>query len=141
MSEAAIGYGAEFQRGDGADPEVFAHMGEVPDVVTPKRSAEAKEATHSQSPGGYLEFIKGMRSLEAFSLELHFKPGGATMADIRADFEADGPRNFRAVAPSGHYVGFSALVVGYEIGTPTKEKMVVTVDFQPTGAPDDGGGV
>lgn len=137
VEQASIGWGAEFQRGDGADPEAFTHLGEVVDVVTPKRSADSLDATHSKSPLGYREFIKGLRQLEEFSLELHYSSGSTTMANIRADFASDDPVNYRAVDPTGNYVGFSALVVGVEPGTPTAEKMVVTVDFRPTGAGED----
>lgn len=142
MTENAdIGWGSEFQRGDGADPEVFAHLGEVVDVVIPKRSADAIDATHSKSPGAYREFIKGLFQVEEFSAELHYNPGSDSAGDLLTDFKATGAaavRNYRAVAPSGDYVEFAAMVIGYEAGTPTADKMVLTVTFRPTGAATEG---
>ncbi|QRF66381.1 phage tail tube protein [Ponticoccus alexandrii] len=141
--DADIGWGAEFHRGDGADPEVFAHIGEVVDVVMPKESADAIDSTHSKSPSGYREFIKGLLQLEEFTLEIHYNAGGTAAENLKTDMRAKGAaalRNYRAVAPGGVYLEFAAMVIGYDPGTPTADKMVLNVTFRPSGAPTDGGG-
>ena len=135
--DARIGHGAQFQRGDGQVLEQFAHTGEIADVVMPKRSADSIDATHSLSPEGWREFFKGLKQLEEFSLEVHFIWGGAANAPYNADFNASGPRNYRVVGPDGSYVEFAALVVGLDSSLSTADKMVLTVDFRPTGAPSE----
>lgn len=135
MTKAKIGLGAEFGRGDGADPEVFTHIGEAVDVKTPKFVADKHDATHSKSPGKYREFIKGLRQLEEFDLELHYDSTSTEATNLFADFASDTARNYQVTDVDTSTVVFAAHVVGLEVGTPTADKQVVTVTFAPTGAP------
>ena len=135
MTKAKIGHGITFKRGDGADPEVFLEMGEVLDVKIPKHSADALDATHSTSHGKFREFIKGLRQLEEFSLEINFDSKSAEAVTIFTDFSADGARNYQVADVDGSLFTFAALVVGVDPQTPTADKQVITVDFRPTGAP------
>lgn len=135
--DASIGWNAQFQRGDGQNTEEFAHTGEIKNVVMPKRSADSLDVTHSRSPGAFREYIKGLFQLEEFSLEIHFAPQSTTYAAYKADFEANGSRNYRVVSPDGSYVQFAALVVGLDPDLSTADAMILTVDFRPTGAPSE----
>jgi hypothetical protein len=135
MTKAKIGHGATFKRGDGADPEVFTEIGEVVDVKIPKHSADALDGTHSTSAGKYREFIKGLRQLEEFSLEINLDSTSAEAVTIFGDFSADGARNYQVADVDGSTFTFAALVIGVDAGLPTADKQVVTVDFRPTGIP------
>lgn len=132
--DADIGHGAAFERGDGATPtEVFEHAGEVINVMVPKMSRDAIDATHSKSTGGWREFIPGLKQGEEFSLEVNYNPRSTVMANVHADFGSKAPRNYRAKFPDGSYWQFAALVIGIAPGTPTADKMVCEITFRPTG--------
>ncbi|WP_407496847.1 phage tail tube protein [Pseudooceanicola sp. MF1-13] len=133
--EAKIGVNADFKRGDGQEAEAFATVGEVVDVVLPKFTADKIDATHSKSPGKYREFIKGLRQLEEFSLEIHYDSTSQNAADVFADFASDDPKNYQVVDADTSTFTFAAHVIGIEAGTPTADKQVMTVTFAPTGQP------
>ncbi|QPM89382.1 phage tail tube protein [Pseudooceanicola algae] len=131
--DADIGFSSKFQRGDGEDPEEFATVGEVVDVVPPKLSREAIDVTHSESPDGWQEFIGGLRQAEEFSVQIHYNASSAHMASVHADFAKTVPGNYKVIFPDGSDWTFAALVIGVSPATPTGDKMVCEITFRPSG--------
>ncbi|WP_299938578.1 phage tail tube protein [uncultured Pelagimonas sp.] len=135
MSDAQIGFDTKFERGNGADPEVFAELGEVINLSAPGISRETKDATHFQSPEKWREFIKGLLDAGEFSVEIHFDPDGPTAAQMMADIIEDGPITYRITFPDNTEWEFSALATGFEPGVPMDDKMTATFTGKLTGKP------
>lgn len=60
-TQAQIGYGTLLQLGNDASPQVFTTIAEVKSINGFGFSADELEATHMLSPGGYKEFVAGMK--------------------------------------------------------------------------------
>jgi len=136
-ADADIGHGFQFERGDGATPEVFATVGEIMDPALPKLERDAREVTHAQSPEGWREYIRGLLNAAEFSLTLNYNPGNTAMPLLMGDLTATNqvPVNYKGTLPDGTTWDFAALVTGIGPSIPVDDKMEVEVTFQPTGKP------
>lgn len=112
MSDAIKGYGSVFERGDGADPEVFAEVAEVVSITPPQLTKETVDATHLNSPDGYREFLAGMKDAGEVTFTMAYVANGTGQSDIRDDFEADDVVNYRITLPNDATWEFSGIVTG-----------------------------
>lgn len=133
--DAATGFGIDFQSGNGADPEVFATIGEIVDVTPPNVSRDTVEVTHSKSPDKFREFIGGLRDGGEASVDVHWNPSSAKVAELYADLEVDTPKNYRVLFPDTANFTVAALITGIEPSTPIDDRMVCTVSFKVSGKP------
>lgn len=132
-TEAMIGYGSEFQLGDGATPtETFTSLAEVFNISPPSDSVDVHEATHYKSPNGTKEFIDGLIDPGECSLEMNFIPGSSADDAIQAWKLARGRKTCRIVFPNGVAWTFSAILTGYEPAMPLDDKMTATVTLKVT---------
>lgn len=130
---AAIGHNAQFQRGNGATPEVFTALAQVTSITPPSLSRDTIDASHMQSPQRYREFISGMRDGGEVSIEIDFERGSATDLALLSDFNSDAARNYRVVFPAGQVWTFNAFLTGYEVSVPLDDKMTASVTFKVNG--------
>jgi hypothetical protein len=136
MSEDAdIGHGFCFERGDRADPIVFAEVGEVVEPMLPKLQRDAVESTHAKSPDRYREFIGGLSNAEEFSITLNYNPGNTAFPLLLSDFANKLPNDYRGTLPDTSTWQFSALLVGVGQAIPVGDKMQLELTFKPTGKP------
>src|SRR6056297_3367307 len=98
MTDAAIGYGAEFAIGDGADPEVFTKIAEVRAVTPPSMTREFADATHLESPDRYKEYVAALLDTEDVTVTLNYVPS-ATDTLFTAFHSAGG--NYQITFPNG----------------------------------------
>ena len=132
-TEAMIGYGSEFQLGDGATPtETFTALAEVYSITPPSDSVDVVEATHYKSPNRTKEFIDGMIDPGECSLEMNFIPGSPADDAIQAWKLAGGRKSCRIVFPNGVNWTFSGILTGYEPAMPLDDKMTATVTLKVT---------
>lgn len=138
-TEGRIGYNTTFHTGAGSSPEVWTPWGQVTNVTPPGMQRDSIDASHSQSPDQWREFIAGMKDGGEVSLELTFAPANDTTEDIFEEFALDGPsatKPRKITFPDGSIWEFSAFVTGFEPEAPFDDKMVATVTLKVTGGVD-----
>ena len=133
-TQAAIGHGVLFRIGNAGSPEVFTAVAEVTSVKPPNMARDAIDATHSESPEGWREFIGGLKDGGEVSLELNFVPGAATTALLMAELAA-APGNKQIVFPGGQIMSFVALCTALEPDAPVDGKMTASVTYKVSGKP------
>lgn len=102
VSQARLGRGTLFQRG-GLNPEdPFETCSDVISFGIPDDTPEEVDVTHSESPDGFLEFIKGFVDAGEGTVGLNWRPDlYPNHAALRSD-KADGLRRYyRYVLPGG----------------------------------------
>lgn len=138
VAQADTGYGATFERGDGASPESFTAVAEVISITPPQLSREEVDRTHLSSPDSYNEFIGGMRDGGTPTITMAFLPGDTTNADILSDFhdDASDTHNYQISYPDGSTWEFAAFVSGYAAGEiANNERITAEVTFRISGKP------
>lgn len=141
-TKALIGFGIHLSRGDGASPEVFTPIAELIDLSTPSMVKDQVEATHTDSPDGFREFIPGLKDGGEFSATCNFLPSDATQGNATGgalnDFiNETATRNWRITFPGSPTVTwtFKATITGYEVTAPMDDRMTVQLTFKVAGAP------
>lgn len=134
MSEAVIGYGTLFQKGNGASPEVFATMGEVTAIGGPSTTVNTVDATHFSSPSAYQEFIAGL--ITPGEVSVTFNATAALLATLKTDLNTRAVRNYRIVEAFGSpekQWDFAAIMTSMEMDRPIEDKVSVTANFTISG--------
>ena len=95
MTNANIGAGIRLERsGDGTSGGAFATVGEVVDLSAPGISKDTVDATHSESPERWKEFIAAFKDGGECSVETHFNPGSNAVGLMMGDVAGDTPGQF-----------------------------------------------
>lgn len=110
MTNAAIGYDAEFAIGDGADPEVFTKVAEVVSLTPPEMTRDFQDATHLQSPDKYREHVESVLDTGDASITFNFVPS-ATDTIFAAFHAAAG--NYQITFPNGVMMRFTGSFSNY----------------------------
>ena len=134
-TNAKIGHGVLFKIENDASPQVLTVIGEITSVTPPNRSRDTVDATHSQSPEKWREFIAGLKDGGEASAELNFVPGSVGDLLLNAQFDSDDPSVCEIGFPDGSTFSFNGFLTGDEIGVPIDDKMTKTVTFKVTGKP------
>lgn len=141
-TNALIGYGVHLARGDGASPEVFTNLAEVTELSTPSMTKDQVEATHTDSPDSFREYIPGFKDGGEFTATCNFLPDDATQNDTSGgafnDFVNETTsRNWKITFPGSptHSMTFKATIIGYEVATPIDDRMSLALTFKVAGAP------
>ena len=132
-TNAIIGHGSQFQRGNGATPESFSPLAQVTNIGPPTLSRDTQDATHMQSPQRWREFTSGLRDGGEASIELDYNRGQATDLALLADFNSDASRNYRIVFPDGSNWTFNAFITSYDADVPLDGKMTASATFKVNG--------
>ncbi|MEU6295006.1 phage tail tube protein [Streptomyces erythrochromogenes] len=129
------GFGTQFQRGDGAGPEVFTAVADVTNVSGPGLSRETIDVTSHGSPNAYMEFIGGLKDGGEVSIDVNYDPGNHDA--LIDDFDDDAPRNYRIVFPDADTTtwAFKAVMTGFEPEAPYDDKLAATLTFKVSGKP------
>jgi predicted secreted protein len=130
MTIADIGYDSAFAIGSG-EPLTYTPVAEVVSITPPGMSRDAIEATHLKSPGGWKEFIAGMKDGGEASFTLNWAPS-ATDALVTA-FNADSG-NYQITFPNGVMLRFAGFFTAYTPPDLTAEKMEASVTVKVSGA-------
>jgi len=133
---AQTGYGATLGIGNGATPPVYTVVAEVTALKGLKQSRDQIEATHLLSPGGYKEFIGGMKDFAALTAAINYVPGGAAETALLAAFGTQANKPYQITFPGGGTWSFSGVMTEYAPGDldPNK-KMEASVTIKPSGGP------
>lgn len=127
-------FGTQLQRGDGADPEVFAAIANVTDITPPGIERETLDVTAHDSPDAWREFVGGLKDGGEVELELNYDP--REHDSLIADFEDKVPRNYKVVWPGtlGDWA-FAAILTGFESEAPHDDKLAASATFKVSGKP------
>lgn len=135
MSERYAAFGAQLQRGDGADPEVFSTVAGVYDITPPPLSADTSDVTAHDSPARFEEHVKTILRSGEPTFSLRFDPGDTDHQQLLADYKDTSAHTFKVIFPDtdDSECTFSALVTGYAPTAPHDEFLGVEVTMKPTG--------
>jgi predicted secreted protein len=91
--------GTTLSIGDGAEPEVFLHVGRVFSVGEVKPTMETIDVTDHDSPAGYREHIAGLRDGGNVEVQYRFVGGEAGQAALQAAHNDGQVRKYRITFP------------------------------------------
>lgn len=138
MSDAYIGYGLDFQRGDGADPEVFTTVAEVYALSGVGATRNQVDVTHYNSPDGHREFINGLKESNEITISMAFLPDNTTQdqaSGILSEFEDGGVTNYKIILPNvaGSEITFAAICTSWNMTADIEDRVTADVSFKPSG--------
>ena len=114
QTEAQIGYATLLQLGNGSSPQTFSTIAEVKSIDGFGFTAAEVDATHMESPGGYVERVAGLKDGDTVTFVLNMIRANAIQtkvvwdANVRRDFQL----NFPSTLPD---YDFSAVPTGWHI--------------------------
>jgi len=137
QTKARIGYGVLFKIESDASPQAFITVGEVLNVKPPSLSRDAVDATHTESPNGYREFIPGLKDGGEVSFDINFVPGATGITTLLAQLGLDTASACKISLPGtpAYDWSFDAILTGFEPDAPIDDKMTASVTFKVTGQP------
>jgi predicted secreted protein len=129
-------FGTQFQRGDGAEPEVFATIGEATNISGPGMSRETIDVTSHDSPNRFMEWVGGLVDGGEVTFTVNWDP--SIHMPLKDDFQDPLPRNYRIALPTppGGQWEFAAFIIGMEHEYPHDDKMSADFSFKISGEPD-----
>lgn len=136
-TQARIGFGAVFKiQDDDASPVAYVTVGEVTNISLPALSRDAVDATHTESTGGWREFIPGLKDAGEVSIEMNFVHQSASDTLIRAQFAKDTLTACKILFDTSPEdgVSFNAVVTGYEVAVPIDDKVAATLTLKVSGS-------
>lgn len=95
MTQATIVYGAKVERS--TDGTVFENIPEAKGIAVPATTTEYQDVTNLDSPGGYREYIKGLKDAGETSIPCNYTRAG--YAQQIADQNANGAITYRITMP------------------------------------------
>lgn len=136
-TNAKIGFGALFKIESLDSPNVMITVGEITSIKPPSVSRDAVDATHSESPEGWREFIAGLKDGGEASVDLNFVPGGAGITMLLRELGVDTVTACAITLPTtpAYSWTFDAILTGFEPDIPIDDKMSATATFKVTGKP------
>lgn len=128
------GAGTNFQRGNGASPEVFTTVGDVVSIGGPNITKEEIEVTALDSTAK--EFIGALDDPGELTMELNWNPQDAQHVNLRSDAEGTTVRNYRIVFNdvSSTQVDFAGEVMEFSINTEPNDAVKASVRVKITGS-------
>jgi predicted secreted protein len=132
------GFGTLFKRGNGAGPEVFTTIANVTNIGGPSRSRETIDVTSHDSPGGWMEFVGGLKDGGELSIDINYDPAELTH-DLDDDFDDAAPRNYQIVIlpdTADEYTWtIAGVMTGLEDEFPYDDKMGRSLTIKVSGKP------
>jgi predicted secreted protein len=128
-------FGAQFQRGDGGGPEVFATIGEATNISGPELDRDVIDVTSHDSPNRFMEYVGGLIDPGEVTFTVNWDPDiHVVLVD---DFQDPTPRNYKIVLPTppGGEWAFSAFITGMSHEYPHDDKMSADFTFKISGEP------
>lgn len=147
MSDARIGYGTILSRRTAiGSPDTYQAIAERVTLGGPNMQRDAPDVTHMESPGGWREFVAGLKDGGEVTLEGNFIPKNATQSastgvlseftssDITEDTAAHWQLTFPDGSPETVWE-FDGIVTAFEPSMPVDDKMSFSLTIKVTGQP------
>ena len=128
MAIAAIG--SKFQRWDGL---AWVSIAEISSILGPNMSKDVVDITSVYSPGGYREFMSGLRNSGTISLAMNFSFLNYTL--MKGDYESEILGNYRIILSDVNQttIEFEAIVLDLPLSIPADDKITITSTLQCSG--------
>ena len=129
-SEAISGIGTKFRWMDGS---IWAELAEITNIGGPNKTRDTIDVTNLDSPGGYKEYIAGMRDAGEISLDMNFTR--ETYAIVNALFESEDLADFQIMLQDDEHTTFSfaGLVTTISMGIPANDKISANATIKISG--------
>lgn len=146
-SDARTGFGASIRKGQGDSPETFADVLGIKSINGPEISRDTHDTTTMLSPGGWREFIGGLKDGGEVSFEANFLPRDPTQnqedGGFMAEFDKDSCEsrgNWQIVIPAcpgedEMVLEFAGIVTGQSIQFPMDDLMGFSGTIKVSGRP------
>jgi predicted secreted protein len=131
-------FGTQFLR-DSTGAGAYVAIASVADGDGPNISRESIDTTTHDSPGGWREFVKGLKDGGDANITLNYSPRQLTHKALRADLEEKELRSYRIVFLPGDVdqesVTFKAMITDLGHAWPVDDKLEQDVTFKISGPP------
>lgn len=144
MTDARIGWGAEFHLSTDDDALNLTECAEITAISLPNSQVEDVNATHFKSPNRRMEYIAGLIDDGEGTFEMNYVPDSATDQLIKAALTAGDARAYKVVVPDGAAnweVSGTCIVKGYERNVPIDDRMTATLTVRFSGSATEAAGV
>jgi predicted secreted protein len=133
------GFGTLFKRATNLVPgTTFETVANVTSISGPSRSRETIDVTAHDSPGGWMEFLGGLKDGGELSLDINYDPAEDTH-DLDDDFDDTEPRNYQIVILPGTEDEWTwsikGILTGLEDEFPYDDKMSRSMTIKVSGKP------
>ena len=138
LSNALPTKGVIFQRGDGAETEVFTKVAEIVDFDGPGGESSEIETTNLDSDG--VEVMMGLKDEGNFTVNCNLVPGDTAQTGLRSDRDSGTRRNFKLLLSdtvgntSPTTLAFAAYVKGFKINGQANGKIAASVTLRISGS-------
>lgn len=133
VAKAMLGLGTLFKIRTATGPDVYTTIGEQQKITPYGIKVDQLDATHQTSPGGYKEFINGLKEAGDVSIDLQLISGGADESLILSLLGTT--QTARTVYPSGAYVQYLINISDWQPENPHDGKVTGSLKAKITGAP------
>lgn len=143
-SDARTGFGALIQKGTGiGSPEDYVTILGIKSISGPSITRDTHDTTVMTSPGGWREFIGGLKDGGEVSFTANWLPRDTTQGDLADEFDKDSCEsrsNWRIVVPAcpGEpevYLEFAGVLTGQNIEIPMDDLMGFEGTIKVSGRP------
>lgn len=136
-TKAMQAQGVQFQRGDGADPEVFTLIAEISTFTGPSEKAKAIDVTNLDSQAK--EFINGLMDPGEVSFEGNYVASDTAQRGLRADLVGRVKRNFKMLLTDDPTtpttITFTAVITDFSIKGGADDKISFSATLKISGTP------
>ena len=134
---AVSAQGTLLKIGDGASTEAFTLVPEVIDVSAPDVKTDLLEATSHDSPGGFKEWIAGLRDGGTIPVKFNYITSNIIHQGFRTDNYAGTRRNFQLslIGATLNKVAFSCYIEGFKVTANKNTIQICDAQLRVTGLP------
>ena len=132
-TNAQLGYGTILQIRTSTGPDVWLKIGEQMKLKLPSIKVDTVDATHSESPDGFREYIPGLADGETAGFDVNYYGGDASIATLLTYLRTT--VTARVVLPNGYIWNFTGIMTSFGGEAPEDGKMTASVEFKVTGKP------
>lgn len=137
-TQAILGFGTQWQLGDGAPVESFTNIAEPHNINGVGSTYAIHDATHQQSPDFYKEYIPGLKDDDEFSVDCGYIPADATHDAVTGLWAVHNNRiraNMKIIWPftPAQTLSFRALVTKLNVDAPLENLLMLKANVKPTG--------
>lgn len=134
------GFGTLFQRATGTAPGVtYETIANVTNIGGPERTRETIDVTAHDSPGGWMQFLGGLKDGGEISLDINYDPSESTH-DLDDDFDDAVPRNYRIIilpeTDDEHTWQIAGIMTNCGDEFPYDDKMARSMTIKVSGKPE-----
>ncbi|WP_156380767.1 phage tail tube protein [Pseudolabrys sp. Root1462] len=130
---AQLGYGTILQIRTSTGPDVWLKIGEQMKIKPPSFKVDTVDATHTESPDAFREYIAGLADGESMSFDINYVPGDSSVATLLTYLRT--AVTARVVFANGYIWNFVGIQTSFAPDAPEDGKMTAAIEFKVTGKP------